>query len=36
MLAQGVLKEEFKGKTTYSVSDLYRLVVPPLYEPPEI
>jgi len=35
VLEQGVLKEEFKGKTTYSVSDLYRLVVPPLYEPPE-
>jgi len=29
------LKEEFRGKTTYSITDLYRLVVPPLYDPPE-
>ena len=29
------MKEEFKGKTAYSITDLYRLVVPPLYEPPE-
>ena len=30
-----MLREEFRGKTTYSVSDLYRLVVPPAYDPPE-
>ena len=35
ILAQSVLKEEFKGKTTYSISELYRLVTPPLYEAPE-
>jgi len=35
VLGQGMLKEEFRGKTTYSVSDLYRLVTPPMYEPPE-
>jgi hypothetical protein len=35
VLPHSILKEEFKGKTTYSVSDLYRLVTPPLYEPPE-
>jgi hypothetical protein len=29
------LKEEFKGKTVYSVSDLYRLVTPPSYFAPE-
>lgn len=34
-LPQHILKEEFKGKTTYSITDLYRLVVPPLYDPPE-
>jgi len=34
-LPQSVLKEEFKGKTTYSVSDLYRLVTPPSFDPPE-
>jgi hypothetical protein len=34
-LPQTVLKEEFRGKTTYSITDLYRLVVPPLYDPPE-
>jgi minichromosome maintenance protein 10 len=35
VLSQTILREEFKGKTTYSVSDLYRLVVPPLYDPPD-
>jgi minichromosome maintenance protein 10 len=35
VLGQKTLKEEFRGKTTYSVSDLYRLVKPPGYEPPE-
>jgi len=35
VLPQAVLKEEFRGKTTYSVSDLYRLVTPPSYDPPE-
>jgi hypothetical protein len=35
VLEQGMLKEEFRGKTTYSVSDLYRLVTPPMYDPPE-
>ena len=35
VLPQTALKDEFRGKTTYSVSELYRLVVPPLYEPPE-
>ena len=34
-VSQTTLKEEFKGKTTYSISDLYRLVVPPSYDPPE-
>ena len=34
-LPQSVLKEEFKGKTTYSISDLYRLVTPPNFDPPE-
>ena len=34
-LPQSVLKEEFKGKTTYSISDLYRLVRPPNFDPPE-
>jgi minichromosome maintenance protein 10 len=34
-LAQNVLREEFRGKTTYSVTDLYRLVIPPNYYPPE-
>ena len=35
VLPERVLKEEFKGKTTYSISDLYRLVKPPSYDPPE-
>ena len=35
VLPQSVLKDEFKGKTTYSVSDLFRLITPPLYELPE-
>jgi minichromosome maintenance protein 10 len=35
VVSQSTLKEEFKGKTTYSISDLYRLVVPPSYDPPE-
>ena len=35
VLGQKTLKEEFRGKTTYSVSELYRLVKPPGYEPPE-
>lgn len=35
VVSQTTLKEEFKGKTTYSISDLYRLVVPPSYDPPE-
>jgi len=35
VLPESVLKEEFKGKTTYSVSDLYSLVKPPSYDPPE-
>lgn len=34
-LPQSLLKEEFRGKTTYSVSDLYRLVRPPSFDPPE-
>jgi minichromosome maintenance protein 10 len=34
-LPQSILKEEFRGKTTYSVSDLYRLVTPPSFDPPE-
>jgi hypothetical protein len=34
-LMQSVLREEFKGKTTYSVTDLYRLVTPPNYYAPE-
>ena len=35
VLPESVLKEEFKGKTTYSISDLYKLVRPPSYDPPE-
>jgi hypothetical protein len=35
VVEQRVLKEEFRGKTTYSVSDLFRLVTPPSYDPPE-
>ena len=35
VVSQTTLKEEFKGKTTYSITDLYRLVVPPSYDPPE-
>jgi hypothetical protein len=35
LLPQSVLKQEFKEKTTYSISDLYRLITPPLYELPE-
>lgn len=35
MLPLGALSGECKGKTVYSVSDLYRLVTPPMYEPPE-
>jgi len=35
VLPQAMLKDEFRGKTTYSVSDLYRLVTPPNYDPPQ-
>jgi hypothetical protein len=35
VVEQRVLKEEFRWKTTYSVSDLFRLVTPPSYDPPE-
>jgi hypothetical protein len=31
-----VLREEFRGKTVFSVSDLYRLVTPPGYVLPEV
>lgn len=35
MLPLSTLKDEFKGKTVYSVSDLYRLVTPPAYCMPD-
>lgn len=35
VIEQSILKEEFRGKTTYSITDLYRLVKPPSYDPPE-
>ena len=36
MIEKCVLKDEFRGKTVFSVSDLYRLVKPPGYEVPEV
>jgi hypothetical protein len=36
VLSQETLKEEFKRKTCWSISDLYRLVTPPSYNLPEI
>jgi hypothetical protein len=35
VIEQSVLREEFKGKTVYSISELCRNVTPPLYEAPE-
>jgi minichromosome maintenance protein 10 len=35
ILSQDTLREEIKGKTVYSVSDLYRLITPPTFAPPE-